>query len=292
MIAIELYRTRIGCFSSGLCKKGKSKKEQVCCRPNVFKTELLLFFVQTCIIFIYLITLKFNINMSFLKLAMLLIDGDVESNPGTAYNIQKSVLGSFHQAHTKFGNSAGIQCSCNALYAICFSIIKRVSLWKSFDLDYILDHGDTIFKTIGIPRSPFLNELPQSIAIENTNIDIKLLANYFGFFRQTKILENHMTTDIGNGLIFTTDGYSFSLIWNKTSVSLFESHGRDKNGSFTNDGTAVVLSFECLDDVDLYIRIEYSNQIVNFDESQFEVQYVRVATSPANNCFSRFFERA
>ena len=68
---------------------------------------------------------------------MLLIDGDVESNPGSAYNIQKSVLGSFHQAHTKFGNSAGIQCSCNALYALCFSIIKRVSLWKSFDLDYI-----------------------------------------------------------------------------------------------------------------------------------------------------------
>ena len=44
--------------------------------------------------------------MSFLKLAMLLIDGDVESNPGPACNIQKSVLGSFHQAHTKFGNSA------------------------------------------------------------------------------------------------------------------------------------------------------------------------------------------
>ena len=74
MIAIELYRAaRIGCFSSGLCMKEKSKKEQVCFPPNVFKTELLLFFVQTCIIFIYLITLKFNINMSFLKWREILI---------------------------------------------------------------------------------------------------------------------------------------------------------------------------------------------------------------------------
>ena len=91
-------------------------------------------------------------------------------------------------------------------------------MWKSFDLDYILDHGNTIFKQLIYQDLCFLNELPQSIAIENTNIDIKLLANYFGFFRQTKIFENHMTTDIGKWLIFTTDGYSFSLIWNKTSV--------------------------------------------------------------------------
>ena len=63
---------------------------------------------------------------------------------------------------------------------------------------------------------------------------------------------------------------------------MFDFHSRDKNDSFTNVGTAVVLSFVCLDNVELYIRTEYSNQIVNFDESQFEMQYVRVATSPAN----------
>ena len=80
MIAIELYRARIGCFRV-LRKKGKST-EKVCC-PNVFKMELSLFYMlQTCIIFMYLITLKFNTNMSFLKLAMLLIDGNIESNPG------------------------------------------------------------------------------------------------------------------------------------------------------------------------------------------------------------------
>ena len=155
-------------------------------------------------------------------------------------------------------------------------------MWKSSDLNYILDHGDTIFKTVGIPRSLFINELPQIIQIENTNIDIEMLANYFGLFGRNKIFENHLTTDIGNGLIFTTGSYSFSLVWNKKSVHLFDSYSQDINGSFTNDGTAIVLSFKYLDDVELYIRTEYSKQIANYNKSQFELQYVRVATSPAN----------
>ena len=75
--------------------------------------------------------------MAILKLTMMLLDGDIESNPGPVtykYNIQKAVLGTFHQGHSKFGNSSGIQCSCNALYALCFSLMKKVSIWKSWGL--------------------------------------------------------------------------------------------------------------------------------------------------------------
>ena len=283
MIVIELYRARIGCFCGGKHTRTRHKLNASCFRPTVFKTDLSLYcVVQICIIFIYLITLKFNVNMSFLKLSMLMNHGDIESNPGPAFDNKKSVLGSFHQAHAKFGNSAGIQCSCNSLYAICFSIIKRVSLWKSLDIDYILENGDKIFKSIGIPRSLFMNELPRSIAIENTNIDVELLSNSFGFFCENNIFSNHSKTENGNGLIFTTSGYSFALIWNKTSVFLFDSHSRDKNGSFISDGTAVVLSFSSLQNVELYIRTEYSKQITNFNECQFELQYIKVGTSPEN----------
>ena len=119
--------------------------------------------------------------MAFSKVyLLLLIAGDIESNPGPATNIQKVVLGSFHQGHLKFGSTAGIQCSCNALYAICFSVIKSVSIWKSHDLDYILDNGNKIFKLAGIPRALFMHELPHNILIENNNIYIKMLTSYFG----------------------------------------------------------------------------------------------------------------
>ena len=244
------------------------------CKQNLFVIDS--YDLSQTLIYIFLITLLFSINMSFLKVAMLLIDGDIESNPGPTYTIQKSILGSFHQVYVKFGDTAGIQCSCNALYAIYFSVIKKGSLWKSSDLDYILDHGDTVFKIIGILHPFFMSELPKCIAIENLNIDIEILANYSGLLRQFNIFVDHLNTDVGNGVIFTTGGYSFSLIWTKNSVFLFDSHSRDLNGSFTEQGTAVALSFKTLSDVKKYIKTEYSKNIVNFDHTQFELQYVRV----------------
>ena len=130
MITIEAYRARVGCFCS-IARKGKEKvpKSQNCFEGGSFYWPdfLLTFFMFICIM-----TLVLNINMALLKLSLLQIHGDVESNPGPTYKIQKTVSASFHQAHMKFGNSAGTQCSCNALFAICFSIIKKVSIWKSW----------------------------------------------------------------------------------------------------------------------------------------------------------------
>ena len=179
----------------------------------------------------------------------------------------------------KFGNSAGTQCSCNALFAICFSIIKKVSIWKSWDLDCILEHGDELFKSVGIPRALSMNELPNNVAVENNNIKIEMLENYNGLLGCNYLFPEHSHCDIGNGLIFTRAGYSFSLIWSKKSIFLFDSHSRDINGSFIDEGSCVALSFKKLNDVDQYIKTEYSKQLSNFREAQYELQYVRATTS-------------
>ena len=153
--------------------------------------------------------------MAFLKVSLLLLGGDIESNPGPPVTgkIQKVVLGTFHQGHTKFGDTAGMQCSCNALYAICFSIVKKVSIWKSYDLDYILEKGDETFKHLGISRPLFMSELPRNILIENTVIEIDMLDNHFGLLGKDNIFEeNTLTRDTGNGLIFMTGGFTISLI--------------------------------------------------------------------------------
>ena len=98
--------------------------------------------------------------MAFLKLSLLLLGGNIERNPGPRPSIpnkiHKTVLGNFHQGQAKFGYTAGIQYSCNALLAICSSIVKKVSVWKPFDLDYILENGDHIFKSAGISRALFI----------------------------------------------------------------------------------------------------------------------------------------
>ena len=227
MITIEAYRASIGCFFSKSRGGNKSRRNG---SPPTRQTWFFSLpeFLQICITFLFILTLRCNINMAFLKLSLLLIAGDIESNPGPVTNkIQKVVLGSFHQGHSKFGDTAGIQCACIALYAICFSLVKKVSIWKSFDLDYILEKGNETFKLVGIPRALFMNELPHNISIENNNIDIEILANYFGYLGRDNLFEDHVTCyDTGNGLIFTTGGFSFSLIWSKNSNLRFFSQTR------------------------------------------------------------------
>ena len=157
--------------------------------------------------------------MVFLKVSLLLLGCDIESNPGLPVTgkIQKVVLGTFHQGHVKFSDTAGIQCSCNALYAICFSIVKKVSIWKSYDLDYILEKGDKTFKLLGISLSLFMCELPRNIMIENAVMEVDMLGNYFGLLGKDNIFENNASVrETGNGLIFMTGGFMISLIWSKS----------------------------------------------------------------------------
>ena len=87
-------------------------------------------------------------------------------------------------------------------------------------------------------------------------------------------------------LIFTTGGYSISLIWNKSKVFLFDSHSRDNNGLFICNGTSVLLEFKSLSVVEKYIKTEYSKHISNFNKTQYDLQYIRVGHGSNNNVSS------
>ena len=90
----------------------------------------------------------------------------LELNPGPTYNIVKLVKASFHQGNPMFGVSAGTQCACNALFAICWAKIKNVSYWKSCDLDYILIKADELFKDINLFRYLSPEDLPNVLNVE------------------------------------------------------------------------------------------------------------------------------
>ena len=80
----------------------------------------------------------------------LLQDGDIDTKPGPTYNIERVVQGSFHQGNRElFGETAGIQCACNSLYALCWVQIKQIFHWGKSDLDHILVEGDCLYKSLG-----------------------------------------------------------------------------------------------------------------------------------------------
>ena len=80
------------------------------------------------------------------------------------------MLGTFHQDNPKYGTTAEIQCTSNAFIAICFSIVKRVSIWKSFDLNYILYQGDKLMKLLEARGALCIDQLLLSVDIEGFNI--------------------------------------------------------------------------------------------------------------------------
>ena len=70
-----------------------------------------------------------------------------------------------------------MQCTSNAYFVITFSAIESIDIWKTFDLDYILEQGDRVFKKIGVCQKLTLHELAHDISIEGTHVSAELLAH-------------------------------------------------------------------------------------------------------------------
>ena len=174
MLDIECYRARVGSFYSRCVMKiyqrfkrkdivsFKSKSYQ---QKNLPKTRVLFFGFVSLLIATYF-------------LLKLIIEG-IKSNPGPsyggAYGIKKAVQGTFHQENTRFWETVGIQCISNACFAIIFSAIKKVALWKATEINYILDKGDMLFKSLGINQPLAVDELPHVNNIEGYNIHTDII---------------------------------------------------------------------------------------------------------------------
>ena len=146
---------RIGAFQQrNAVSKGK----------DIFELECENYLSRICSVMNLLTVLSVMIilNMSFLKMSLLIQGGDVETNPGPTYSILKAVTGSYHQGNSRFGDTAGSQCLCNALYAIGYSV-KRVGLWSKSDLDHILTFGNQLRQTINVDNFLSTDHLPESM---------------------------------------------------------------------------------------------------------------------------------
>ena len=291
MISLEAYRAKIGSFVTKARHIQRSSHFFGLNQSNIFgdtpnyfycvnEQYATKYFLRALGVVILVSILTLNLNFSVLKLLKLLTDGDVESNPGPTFRILKVIQGSFHQGHLKFGHTAGIQCACNSLYALCWSTIKRVSVWTTSDLDYVLENGDGLFKSINTNMALNVDELPVNVNIEGHSLGVILLENESGVMNTTEqfnflkmSFQSKMNT--GTGAIFFINGYIFALIWNKSGIFLCDSHSRNNEGFITADGTSVLLKFKTLDDVENYIKEVYMLS-QNFQVLTYQIQYINI----------------
>ena len=87
-----------------------------------------------------------------------------------SFFLEKSVQEGYNQSHSKFGETAGVHCSCNALLAVCWVNFCKVSCRNSFDLNFVLDLGDNLFKGLGLHRYFNVFNLPERIRYNSWTI--------------------------------------------------------------------------------------------------------------------------
>ena len=282
MISLAAYRVAIGSFFNKAMgsknKKGGIDDNNVNDNNFIFVSssgESMSSFLGLLGTFLVVFVIYCNYNMATYKLLKLLIDGDVESNPGPA---DKSVIGTFNQADTKFGVTAGVQCMCNALFSLCWANIKKVSIWKTFDLDNVLNRGDQLYKTFNITEFLSIPDLPNEFVIEEHTFQVNLIYNETGLLSQNSIgfisKSYNSLQDTGTGLIFLINGFTFSVIWSKSGFYVFDSHSRDSEGFQTPNGTSVLLQFRTLSRVEKYILDAYLQG--KSKHLQYEIQYINI----------------
>ena len=154
MIEFQVYRLRVRIFlaRNHLSKRYFLRKYSSNSKTSKNDDNYLVNFLFQMIVLISLLVLTSEVNLHHLHDAeitrSLKLSGDVELNPGP-FEIVRTVQGSFNQDNVAlFGEIAGRQCACNALFSFCWSVVREISFWKTIDLDFILVEGDKLYKSL------------------------------------------------------------------------------------------------------------------------------------------------
>ena len=116
----------------------------------------------------------------------------------------------------------------------------------SFDLDFVLEQRDKIFKSICEDKESYeylvVDKLLLYFLLESANVESLLFAD------KIKLIENcrhYSESNIGNETIFTCGGYGVATI-SAENVFLFDSHSRNTDGLHNLNERNLLLSFSLL----------------------------------------------
>ena len=205
------------------------------------------------------------------------------------------IRGNFHQGDlTVFSaESAGRQCSCNALVTLCM-IENIFDTLMPCHLDHLLQIGDQLYKTRcnelemanDLHSSKLLDQtqLPSEFSIEECIYTIDYQHNEF---RHGRLDADPSQRDlnmwlqyaftISNRNILLLDGYMMAIYKHSATEQFlfFDSHSRNEQGIATAEGTSVAIIFN-----DLQAMLIYLLQLVaSLQSKYFGVQPIVVHSS-------------
>ena len=186
------------------------------------------------------------ISVMLALVVRLIIDGDIESNPGPTYVTEKAIHGSYQHGDQRFGNTMGTQCVCNSLYALCWSQIKKVNSWNTTtsDLNHILTEGNKLYKTLNTFGMLSVDDLPRFVKMYDQNVQIEFLELEMKLvrLRDGDLFLRNIIPDSDNVLFLLFVGDNTTAIMSlQIFCYVFHSHSRDERGLNIPHGRSVLL---------------------------------------------------
>ena len=134
MIEIQLYRQRLGYFSGGKHHSKRYFLKHAINRNCRHGDKYLVHYFLRMTVFVSLfVVLTAELNLQHLNAKITSsskLSVNVELNPGP-YQITRYFQGRFNQGNvTLFGETASRQCACNALFSICWSVVRDICSWN------------------------------------------------------------------------------------------------------------------------------------------------------------------
>ena len=222
----------------------------------------------------------------------------------------RGILGNFHQGANCFRPFNGMQCTAMSLIAVlALSHFGQepVSRWNSLDIDGILHEGNNLYASIvenlQEVRYLSLNDLPNHATFQNLQYRTHHATDlFYGIvdgnnalgFGQTPFLDSFsQSVLLSRYQILTLNGLTVALDIDpeRNRFLIFDSHESSVHGLHSDNGKAVLLSFDSFGELFSFISDHYSGYAyeltpVNLSQMQFYHQNNQQTNSSYAQCFS------
>lgn len=208
-----------------------------------------------------------------------------------ATNSPLVLQGSIHQGDSSiFPLYFGVQCCATSIAACCYSSVHEPDLWTSKDIDDCVHIGTELHSKSKPSRNQFLlpHEVHNQITTPNGKI-ISVLANteakFVGPIHDVENFgdnfSNALTMFFHNSRygILTCGEYSFGVIFTKGKYWIFDSHAKNKAGKVDEQGKAVLMKFNSINDIVNYYRSIF-NCTSSFSITEIQLENQSVPNQP------------
>ena len=225
------------------------------------------------------------------------------------WNAEQIICGSFHQNDNRFlDQSRGFQCTCNAL---CMLVCEEIK--SSSELDKILFAGDVLYNTTVNnlkAQGKFVNsllsleEIPDTLEFETVNFLVEKQPITCGTLVST--IENQALPSLHCALetaftkstsVLLISGAVCSAVHKRNNLYIFfDSHSHGEDCLSSSDGTSILMSFSCLEDLMAYLYAFYESMRIDltmqFDLLPISVRkkvYFCTQEKPSENLLEAYF---